>query len=181
MPSPLAHLAAGYAVYAISQTRQPEHERSRKRSVPFLLLVAAGFSILPDVDSVVGLLSGDFGRFHNNLTHSLPVGVVAALLFGGLMRWRRGHGFWFWFAVTLIAHDLHVVMDWATTGRGVMAWWPFSETRFQAPIIVFYGLHWSQGWLSLRHVWTLVTELAFVAVTWAALRSLAAWQAKRPA
>jgi hypothetical protein len=28
---------------------------------------------------------------------------------------------------------------------------------------LFYGVHWSQGLFSLKHLWTLVSELAFVA------------------
>jgi hypothetical protein len=46
----------------------------------------------------------------------------------------------------------------------VMALWPLSEKRFLLPVPLFYGLHWSDGWLSLRHVWTVLTELAFTAV-----------------
>jgi membrane-bound metal-dependent hydrolase YbcI (DUF457 family) len=129
-----------------------------------------GFSLLPDLDSVAGVFAGDFGRYHNNLTHSLFVGPVAALLFGTAMQVAYKRGFGFWFCVALAAYELHVLMDWTTIGRGVMAWWPLTDTRFRAPISLFYGLHWSQGWLSVRHLWTLVTELAFAAVTLLALR-----------
>jgi hypothetical protein len=55
-------------------------------------------------------------------------------------------------------------MDYFTFGRGVMAWWPFSSERFQSPVKLFHGLHWSDGVLSLQHVWTVATEAAFVAL-----------------
>ena len=141
------------------------------------MAVTMGFSLLPDLDSIAGVLSGDFGRFHNNLTHSLLVGPVAALLFGAAMQVMYRRGFAFWFGVALAAYELHILMDWATIGRGVMAWWPLTDARFQAPVFLFYGLHWSQGWLSLRHLWTLVTELAFVAVIVLALRRFTRQQA----
>ncbi|HUM69857.1 MAG TPA: metal-dependent hydrolase, partial [Chloroflexota bacterium] len=148
--------------------------------LPGLLLVTAGFSLLPDVDSVVGLLSGDFGRFHNNATHSLFVGTAVSLLFGAGMKWRRGRGFRFWSVVALACYSLHILMDAATWGRGVMALWPFTQNRFHFPFILFYGLHWSQGWLSARHLWTLLTETLFVVLVVAVLSFLGV-RAKRDA
>lgn len=162
MPSPIAHLTAGYVIYRITRRHEPTPPIKGVGPLPGLLLVTAGFSLLPDVDSVVGLLTGDFGRYHNNATHSMLVGTAVSLLFGaGMKRWRED-GFRFWTAVALACYGLHVLMDAATWGRGVMALWPLTDSRFRFPFILFYGLHWSQGWLSIRHVWTLFTELLFV-------------------
>jgi membrane-bound metal-dependent hydrolase YbcI (DUF457 family) len=171
MPSPLAHLTAGYVLYRLGRAHQPNPALGRLGPVPGLLAVTAGVSLLPDLDSIVGVLAGDFGRFHNNLTHSLLVGAAVALLLAVALRAVRGNGFGFWFAIVLAAYELHVLMDWTTYGRGVMVWWPLTAERFQAPVFVFYGLHWSQGWLSTRHLWTLTTELLFAAVTLLALRT----------
>lgn len=164
MPSPIAHVTAGYVVYRLAHHRWPALEARRLGPFPRLLAITAGLSMLPDVDSVLGLLTGDFGRFHNNVTHSLFVGLAVALAIAAVMQWRRGRDFWPWFAVALAGFELHVLMDAATIGRGVMAYWPISSERYQAPLMLFYGLHWSQGWLSSRHVWTLVTELSFLAL-----------------
>jgi hypothetical protein len=165
VPSPIAHLTAGYLVYlagrrhALALDASAEPSRARCR----LLLTAATFSLLPDLDSAVGLLIGDFGRYHNNGTHSLLIGAAVSLAFAAVMaRKRRSCGFWFLIAAG--CYSAHVLMDGATWGRGVMALWPLSEKRFLLPVPLFYGLHWSDGWLSLRHVWTVVTELAFTAV-----------------
>ena len=170
MPSPIAHLTAGYVLYALSRAHQPEPAPGQIGPIPGLLAVTVGFSLLPDLDSIVGVLAGDFGRFHNNVTHSLFVGAAVALVFGAVMRAVLGRDYWFWFGVALAAYELHVIMDWTTYGRGVMALWPFTDARFQAPVFLFYGLHWSEGWLSVRHLWTLVTELAFAMVSLLALR-----------
>lgn len=171
MPSPLAHLTAGYVLFRLSRAHWPDRELPHLGPVPGLLAVTAGVSLLPDLDSLAGVLAGDFGRFHNNLTHSLFVGAAVALLLAFALRVVRGGGFGFWFGIILAAYELHVLMDWTTYGRGVMAWWPLTAERFQAPVFVFYGLHWSQGWLSLRHLWTLATELVFVAVMLLGLRT----------
>ena len=170
MPSPIAHLTAGYAVYVLARSYAPKLELSRVGPLPGLLLLTGGFSLLPDLDTVAGILMGDFGRFHNNATHSLVVGLALACAFGVLMHWRQGSGFGRWFGIALLCYELHVLMDWTTIGRGVMAWWPLTGSRFQAPVFLFYGLHWSQGWWSPRHLWTLATELAFAVGTLLALR-----------
>jgi hypothetical protein len=165
VPSPIAHLTVGYLVYLAGRRRalalddSAEPARARRR----LLLTAATFALLPDVDSVVGLLVGDFGRYHNNGTHSLLVGAAVAPAFAAIMA-RKRRGFSFWFLIAAGCYSAHVLMDGATWGRGVMALWPLSEKRFLLPVPLFYGLHWSDGWLSLRHVSTVLTELAFTAV-----------------
>ena len=110
------------------------------------------------------MLAGNFGRYHNNLTHSLVVGLGAALVFGLWLKWKGYDKLFVWFLAILISYETHVLMDSATISRGVMAFWPFTSARFLAPITLFYGLHWSEGWISHRHLWTLLSELAFAAI-----------------
>lgn len=172
MPSPIAHLTAGYIVYRIARgyAAPPDAAMAGAETGQVtpnardLLLTSAAFSLLPDVDSLAGLLLGNFGRYHNNVTHSLLVGAGLALGFGGVMSWRR-HGFWLWFLAAAGCYSTHVLMDAATMGRGVMALWPLSSRRYALPLTLFYGLHWSEGWLSVRHLWTVATELVFTALT----------------
>jgi membrane-bound metal-dependent hydrolase YbcI (DUF457 family) len=160
MPSPIAHLAAGYAVYRLGRQYEPEPGLKPVGPLPGLLVVTAVFSLLPDLDSAVGLLLRDLGRFHNNATHSLFAGLCLALAFAGLMWWQRRQ-FVYWFAVAFISYGLHLLMDMATISRGIMLFWPFTDARYLAPVTLFYGLHWSDGWVTIRHLWTLLTELAF--------------------
>ncbi|UCG22690.1 MAG: metal-dependent hydrolase, partial [Chloroflexota bacterium] len=158
MPSPLAHLTAGYVVYEVYRHKRPEHDKVRFGPVPALLIMVVILSLLPDIDSVVGVLTGDFGRFHNNLTHSLFVGFVVALVFGILASWKERSSFWPLLVVALFCYELHVMMDALTVGRGVMALWPFSSVRILSPLPLFYGLHWSDGLRSWSHMVTLLTE-----------------------
>jgi membrane-bound metal-dependent hydrolase YbcI (DUF457 family) len=163
MPSPIAHLTAGYVVYQLGRRYEAKPTLKGVGPLPGLLLVTAVFSLLPDIDSVVGLLMGDLGRFHNNATHSLFVGSCLALAFAGLMWWRRRQ-FTYWFAIAFISYGLHLLMDMATIGRGIMLFWPLTEARYLAPVTLFYGLHWSDGWISIRHLWTVLTELVFTII-----------------
>lgn len=164
MPSPIAHSAMGYAIYYVARSHSAQTVLKKVGPIPGLLLVTVGFSLLPDVDSVAGILTGNFGRFHNNATHSRIVGLGLASVFSAILWWKHRFGFGYWLVVSLLSYDLHVLMDSATIGRGVMALWPFSSHRYLSQISLFYGLHWSDGWFSGRHLWTLVTELGFAAL-----------------
>lgn len=168
MPSPIAHLTVGYLIYEVlkrdkSASQMPSQMHPHVQWISHPLTVALGSSMLPDMDSVAGIIAGDFGGFHNNASHSLVVGLPVALATAGLLYLFRRKTLFFWFATVFSAYEMHVIMDYFTVGRGVMLFWPFTDERFQAPISLFYGLKWSQGWMSSKHLWTLFTELAFAA------------------
>lgn len=163
MPSPIAHLTAGYVVYRLSRNHEPKPSLRHPQWGPALLWLAGGLSLLPDIDSAAGVLLGDFARYHNNATHSLLVGTGIALGFAAVMKWRTG-SFGFWFLFALACYNLHILMDAATWSRGVKALWPLSDQRFLSPVYLFYGLHWSNGLASSKHLVTIATELAFAAV-----------------
>jgi len=173
MPSPFAHLAAGYIVYRLSSDRICSRSMSEHSWIlPRLLIVTLGLSILPDMDSIFGILFGDFGRFHNNGTHSLVIGLVVAVTFASIVRWRFKFSFASWLIIALISYAMHVIMDFFTLGRGVMLFWPFSWERYLSPVPLFYGLHWSDGIISIRHFWTLITEMGFLIIVFVILQFL---------
>lgn len=161
MPSPLAHTTAGYAVYRLLRRRRSDGEPQVWR-LPLILLVTLVFSILPDFDAVAGILAGDIGRYHNQGTHSLVVGLLVALLFAVLLARGRMHAFKAWFPPLLLSYELHVLMDVVTLGeRGVMLLWPLSSARFDVPFTLFYGVRWSEGIFAWQHLVTLATEAVF--------------------
>jgi inner membrane protein len=154
-------MAAGYAIYRIG--RSPLLQRTPlgvDGSIQSLVTIF-GLSLLPDLDAIPGLLTGDLDRFHNNLTHSFMAGILAALAIGGIVHLKNRAGFAHWFSMALISYQLHVLMDFFSRGRGVMLFWPFSMERYEPAIRLFYGLHRSKGWLTIDHVWMLVNELTF--------------------
>ncbi len=164
MPSPIAHTTMGYIIHKVYQARRPEQSLGWLGPLPRLLLVTAGMSLLPDLDSAAGILLRDFGRYHNNGSHSLFVGLAVALGIGGLVWWRKRSGFGYWFVLILLCYQFHIILDFFTYGRGVMLFWPLSPERFASPIKLFYGLHWSDGFISIKHIWTLLNELGFAAL-----------------
>ncbi len=174
MPSPLAHMATGYVVFEVARSHMPKADSSLLRR-GILLMGALGFSLLPDMDSLAGVLAKDFGRYHNNLTHSFAMGLYASLVIaaGSYILDRKRVGTWT--LLGLACYELHVLMDFFTVGRGVMIFWPISPERWEPAMKLFYGLHWSDGWFSHKHLWTLLNELVFAFI----LLSGAKWLRKR--
>lgn len=154
MPSPVAHAAAGYLIYRWMSGRSVEFR-------PALVWVGIGLSLLPDIDAAAGLLLGNMGRYHNHMMSSPMFALFIA--FGvGVIGWRWRGTFRPWFALALVCYLAHIAMDFFTAGRGLMLLWPFTEERFRPSFSLFYGVHWSDGLLSSRHIWTALTELGTI-------------------
>jgi membrane-bound metal-dependent hydrolase YbcI (DUF457 family) len=128
---------------------------------PILAAIIA-LSIAHDFDFGLGLALGDVSRYHNHFMSSALIGFIVAAGVGGFAALRRRAVGWLWFGVALFCYQLHIVLDFFTNGRGVMLFWPWSTERISSPVSLFYGVHWSQGWLSSQHWVTLVTEGLFV-------------------
>ncbi|HUE99420.1 MAG TPA: metal-dependent hydrolase [Anaerolineales bacterium] len=163
MPSPIAHLGTGYAIYRHYQDKLPQDRRSFWK-LPFQLILVAGLSMLPDLDVIPAIIFRDMRAYHNNFSHSLLVGIPVALLVAGIFQHAYRSSFWLWFVICLISYDLHVIMDALTADRGVMLLWPLTHARFISPIKIFYGLQWGLGWFSIWHLWTIFTESLFVGI-----------------
>jgi len=154
MPSPLAHALAGWAVY-----RGGVRGGTGAPAARTVAAAAIALSLAPDLDALPGLATGNLGRYHNNMSHSVLFALAVALLVAAAAHRVGGWSFGRWFTLALTCYMLHVTMDFFTVGRGVMLAWPFSEERFQSPVKLFYGLRWSDGWISMRHLWTLFSEV----------------------
>jgi inner membrane protein len=169
MPSPIAHLGAGYAIYRFYKHRLPQdHKRFWK--FPLQLVMVVGLSMIPDLDVIPAIIFRDMKAYHNNFSHSLLLAIPVAFLIAGIFHRIYPSNFWLWFAISLVSYDLHVIMDALTAERGVMMLWPLSQNRFVSPIRIFYGLHWGLGWFSLWHLWTVFTESVFVLVLMAVVK-----------
>jgi membrane-bound metal-dependent hydrolase YbcI (DUF457 family) len=161
MPSPIIHVAFGCLIY--------RSLRSRIDGVrPGLLWSAVALSVLPDIDAAVGILGGDLGAYHNDMMSSPAFAFLVAAAVGAI-GWWRGSEFRFWFILAIACYLIHILLDYLTVGGGVMLLWPLSEAHFGSPIALFYGLHRSDGWISIRHLYTVVSEFATLLVIWLVL------------
>lgn len=164
MPSPLAHAAAGFAVARVLNFRKKNKSVEKQPKLnKELVLAAILLSLLPDFDSIIGIILRDFGRYHNNFSHSIAFGVIASLVIGLVVRAFKGQ-FRYGFSLSLVFYLIHILMDFFTWGRGIMLFWPLTEHRFSPGFFLFYGFHWSDGLLSYKHLITFLNELVFAAV-----------------
>jgi hypothetical protein len=100
--------------------------------------------------------------------YSLSIYLRMAFRIVGSLIVQRS-GFVTLFGFTLLCYELCLTMDFFAAGLGIMFLWPFSSERYLAPLSLFSGLHWSEGWFSVQHLWTLLTELLFIALLMLAL------------
>ena len=171
MPSPIAHGAVAFLIARRLRTGFPELAGTRWPALASLALLGTMvvLSLLPDLDVVAALVYGDMEGFHNQASHSFLFGLLVAPLAGGVL-WALGRwgfwplGYWRWTGLALLAYQLHVVMDYFSKGRGVRLLWPFEDDRYTAPMPLFYGVRWADGWWTSGHLLTLLNELAFAAL-----------------
>jgi membrane-bound metal-dependent hydrolase YbcI (DUF457 family) len=161
MPSPISHIAAGVIIYRSLPAEARQNGYKKFIGIPVLLILILSISLLPDVDAVLGIVTGDMGGYHNQASHSLFTGLIAALFLGLLMRWWIGAKFLATFGLVFAAYAVHLFLDMLTHGRGIMLLWPFTSERFLSPVLLFYGLRWSHGLWSISHLWTFVSEIGF--------------------
>ena len=163
MPSPIAHLGMGYAIYRYYKRRLPE-DRGQLWKLPVQMFVIMGLSLLPDLDIIPAIIFRDMEKYHNNFSHSLFLAIPVALFIAAIFRQIYHSDFWVGFLICLISYDLHIIMDAFVPERGVMLFWPLIQKRFVSPFPIFYGLKWGFGWFSLWHLWTIFTESLFVII-----------------
>ena len=160
MPSPIAHTAAAYFFWRTGQRSLPKPGSTA--AALFQFSIFAFLSLLPDLDSVPGLIFSDLGRYHNNLFHSLAAGLLTATMVGAVARGVGSASFFRWFQLGLLCFWAHLLMDFFTVSRGVMLFWPLTDQRFVSPVKLLTGLHWSLGVWSFQHLYTFCSEGIFV-------------------
>lgn len=163
MPSPIAHAAMGLVIYEVARHSMPDMDKEKIiGSISGLMVVSVGFSLLPDIDVLPAVLTGNFAAFHNNFTHSPFFGLLLTIVFAAVLLFIGHRSLLRWSVLAFGAYLVHVGMDFMTPGRGVMLLWPFLPDRFEPSFVTFYGVHWSDPLTSVRHIWTVITEGIFV-------------------
>lgn len=164
MSSPIAHAAAGLAVYSIVKHRLPAGSVC---GLPARLAwpgIAVAISLLPDLDVLAALVFGSMEKFHNNLTHSLLIWILATCFIAPALKVVTGISIRLGFLFTLVLCHLHILIDYFTYGRGVMLFWPVTAERFHAPITLFMGVPWADRLTSPNYLQMLLEDCFFAAI-----------------
>lgn len=187
MPSPIAHISVAYVMSmflarhiasarlaAIGPFRplMDSIARMRAGSAPVLqdmpLVTRLGIfglccflSLIPDFDCVPAVFTGNLQMFHNFYSHSVFVLLGVSLIVAYLVKMGFRLTYSYAFMLTYGSCLIHVLMDLMCHGRGQLTFWPVSYERYRLPFTLFYGLRWSEGWVSFSHLITASQELAF--------------------
>lgn len=168
MPSPLAHTVAGYAVLRALERYYCRDSNSCDSRPP--LGTIAVLSLLPDLDFIAGIIFGNVGKKHNNISHSFVFGILVGLAIGSIRFIAKGGGFVGWFLLTSTCYTVHLALDFWSTKRGLMLLWPFSSRRLVAPVKLFYGFRWKTPPWSKHHLQMIVTESLFALMVYTMLK-----------
>ena len=173
MASPIAHSFAGFWTFlfiAKQLKARLGHWRAYLPQLGILILLAN----LPDVDFLIGLLSGESpNEYHRGFTHSLVVGIFVALALSCV--WRILGEFWRSALIYFAAYCSHLLIDlftgtrlgWNNSGSGIPLWWP-SHTEYSSPLILVFGVRHGnlRALLSVENFWSNMYELlVFGAIT----------------
>jgi len=183
MPSPLAHTAMGYLFLSRDQKRDLLARLDWK---PFAVL--ALFANLPDFDLVLGLLTGNLGRFHHGkwVAHSFGAAVLAAAAVWIVLRLMGRSSAGRWSLACLLLYASHIALDFFSQDTGApfgqMIFWPLSHQHFLSPVSVFSEIQRGAGVFFAAHnlraiLWEAALFAPFVlATSWRPMR--AAWAAR---
>ena len=156
MPTVITHTAVPLAIGLGSGPRAIS---------PRLLVAGVVASMLPDIDTLGFHFGIPYGSpyGHRGFTHSLVFAGALAILASAFpitlktSRWRA-------FAFVFISAASHGILDTFTTGgKGVALLWPFTNTRFFAPVRMIQVSPIGVGrFLSRNEAHVIATELLWV-------------------
>ena len=147
---------------------------------PKLAIAGAVFAVLPDADVIAFRFGIDYADTwgHRGATHSI---AFAALCAGALaLVWKEARSLT-GFAFLTLAMASHGLLDTLTDGGlGAALWWPFDNTRIFAPETPVRVSPIGRGFLSMRGVETLLSEMRWIWLPCAVL-ALGVWGVRRAA
>lgn len=150
------------------------------RISPRLAIAGALFAVLPDAD-VIGFRFGiEYGDEwgHRGASHSIAFAAICA---GALaLVWKEARSLTA-FAFLTLAMASHGLLDTLTDGGlGAALFWPFDNTRIFAPETPVRVSPIGRGFLSMRGVETLLSEVRWIWLPAIAL-GVAGWGVRRAA
>lgn len=158
MPSPVAHILGGAAVYFGGGNRE-------YRSKVMFSATLLG-SILPDFDFLPGILIGHPAAFHHGISHSLTFAALFGLvIFFIVCRFENKKIAVRTGLLAGLAYASHLALDLVSVNqgaRGIPIIWPISSDRFGINLQLFGHFHhgnFAQGiWSVVR--WDNLTALS---------------------
>ncbi len=141
MPTPIAHMAAGYLAYGMLRNNLVNSKKINLTVMVFCF----SLSIWPDFDFIPGIFINDINRFHHGITHSLLaaflMSLLAAIAMMPILKTRNIKILKVW-ACFFIASASHPILDFFSKDQsipyGIPILWPFLDIYYMSSISLFY-------------------------------------------
>jgi inner membrane protein len=138
MATPIGHSLAGYVIYRF----RVRHGQNRR---PALLLLALLMANAPDLDFLPGILVGAPAAYHQGLSHSFALALIASVVVTAVLGTAFRTPARPVFVLGLLCYSSHLVIDLFGPDRrppfGIPLFWPVSHLTFLSPVQVFLGAH----------------------------------------
>jgi inner membrane protein len=130
MPSPLGHSLMGYIIHRA--TASPAEEQQWQRIALYVFAANA-----PDLDLILGLLTGDPNRYHHGISHSIGFALLFAVVFSLFLALRTQETTGRNFAIFFGLYSSHIALDYfsidTSAPYGEPLFWPSSNEYYIAP------------------------------------------------
>jgi inner membrane protein len=145
MPSPIAHSAAGYAIYKLHPKAKSVFKPGATNLAVFYYVFVAN---APDLDFIAQLFTAQ--KLHRGLTHSLSFAIFFSLLLSFIYLFFKGRKLRTFIVITLTLYCSHLCLD-TLSPVGLPLLEPISDSLFKFPITLFPNVHHSRGFLDSSH------------------------------
>lgn len=136
MATPIGHSLAGYAIYSFCV----RHGQDRR---PALLLLALVMANAPDLDFLPGILVGTPAAYHQGLSHSFALALIASVVVSVVLGTASRTPAHRVFVLGFLCYSSHLVLDLFGPDRrppfGIPLFWPISAHTFLSPVQIFLG------------------------------------------
>ena len=172
MPLPVAHSAAGLAVYLSVPYVKRNGLAWTKRC--FLLFCLIFLANAPDLDFLPGMLIGQPNRFHHGASHSIlsTLSISGGVWFICRKYFNELSGSYL-FLIIFISAFSHIFLDFFSSDSGfpygIPLFWPFSHEYFMSPFPLFRDVFreggsntlFFQTLLNENNLWEILLEVFF--------------------
>jgi inner membrane protein len=138
MATPIGHSLAGYAIYRFREGQGQDRR-------PALLLLALVMANAPDLDFLPGILMGAPAAYHQGLSHSFALALIASVVVTAVLRAAFYMPASSVFVIGFLCYSSHLIIDLFGPDRrppfGIPLFWPVSHRTFLSPVQVFLGVH----------------------------------------
>jgi len=137
MPSPLSHSIVSLSFFPLLKS-----ENKTKNKIFALVLIFT--ALLPDMDILTGIFTGNFLKYHRIYTHTILGTTIYSIIVLILISFLKVKNKMLIFISLTLAYISHIVLDllgidnYPPNGTGIKIFYPFSDFSLNPQFKLFY-------------------------------------------